>query len=434
MCDFFWLSPADQGDLSDVVRASLQQQPPHLRLPATPAPTVCSHGSLGSHLLEVEELLPLQGRVNLGDDDHEAHLQPQRQLVHGNGGMGLMVGSNALYPQHHPQAEGLAIPKLMSGQPQPPLCASSSSFAEREDDAANAPAVPEELGLDTTMAPHPHAPSIKRRKNQTKKVVCIPAPVAPPPGVGGRPSMSGEVVPSDLWAWRKYGQKPIKGSPYPRGYYRCSSSKGCSARKQVERSRTDPSMLVITYTSDHNHPWPTQRNALAGSIRPAASASSSSSAKSHHHHQHHSSAAADAVPDPTPPHRHASNVAVADNATTPAGSITASVHHHQLLKQEVLDMDNLEPALLDAAAAAAGHDLGGMIADMDGALNVLCASNFHYSKKQQQHATAGQPEELPEEEDKQLLLDRDPFSFSLLDWVGASFGVGEAAANKDGYS
>lgn len=26
-------------------------------------------------------------------------------------------------------------------------------------------------------------------------------------------------------------------------------------------------MLVITYTSDHNHPWPTQRNALAGSTR-----------------------------------------------------------------------------------------------------------------------------------------------------------------------
>lgn len=54
---------------------------------------------------------------------------------------------------------------------------------------------------------------------------------------------------------------------YNRGYYRCSSSKGCSARKQVERSRTDPNLLVITYTSEHNHPWPTQRNALAGSTR-----------------------------------------------------------------------------------------------------------------------------------------------------------------------
>lgn len=52
-----------------------------------------------------------------------------------------------------------------------------------------------------------------------------------------------------------------------RGYYRCSSSKGGSARKQVERSRIDPNMLVITYTSEHNHPWPTQRNALAGSTR-----------------------------------------------------------------------------------------------------------------------------------------------------------------------
>jgi len=47
---------------------------------------------------------------------------------------------------------------------------------------------------------------------------------------------------------------------YNRGYYRCSSSKGCPARKQVERSCVDPTMLVVTYSSDHNHPWPASRN------------------------------------------------------------------------------------------------------------------------------------------------------------------------------
>ncbi|KAG8385407.1 hypothetical protein BUALT_Bualt03G0039800 [Buddleja alternifolia] len=81
--------------------------------------------------------------------------------------------------------------------------------------------------------------------------------------------------PSDSWAWRKYGQKPIKGSPYPRGYYRCSSSKGCPARKQVERSRADPNMLVVTYSCEHNHPWPASRN--------------------HHHNNNHHAAAAPAA-------------------------------------------------------------------------------------------------------------------------------------------
>ncbi|GMH17275.1 hypothetical protein Nepgr_019116 [Nepenthes gracilis] len=91
----------------------------------------------------------------------------------------------------------------------------------------------------------------KKRKNLQKKVYHVPA----------------EGLSSDKWAWRKYGQKPIKGSPYPRGYYRCSSSKGCSARKQVERNSSDPKMFIVTYTAEHNHPMPTHRNSLAGSTR-----------------------------------------------------------------------------------------------------------------------------------------------------------------------
>ncbi|XP_044461313.1 probable WRKY transcription factor 65 isoform X1 [Mangifera indica] len=93
--------------------------------------------------------------------------------------------------------------------------------------------------------------SKKSRRAMQKRVVSVPIK-----DVEGSKLKGDGAPPSDSWAWRKYGQKPIKGSPYPRGYYRCSSSKGCPARKQVERSSVDPSMLLITYSCDHNHPWP----------------------------------------------------------------------------------------------------------------------------------------------------------------------------------
>ncbi|KAE8728353.1 putative WRKY transcription factor 7 [Hibiscus syriacus] len=60
-------------------------------------------------------------------------------------------------------------------------------------------------------------------------------------------------IPRDDYSWRKYGQKPIKGSPHPRGYYKCSCVRGCPARKHVERAVEDPMMLIVTYEGDHNH-------------------------------------------------------------------------------------------------------------------------------------------------------------------------------------
>ncbi|KAJ0228801.1 WRKY transcription factor 65 [Hirschfeldia incana] len=91
----------------------------------------------------------------------------------------------------------------------------------------------------------------RSRRSIEKRVVNIPMKE-----IEGSRHKGDTTPPSDSWSWRKYGQKPIKGSPYPRGYYRCSSTKGCPARKQVERSRDDPTMILITYTSEHNHPWP----------------------------------------------------------------------------------------------------------------------------------------------------------------------------------
>ncbi|KAK8629328.1 hypothetical protein V6N13_078172 [Hibiscus sabdariffa] len=114
----------------------------------------------------------------------------------------------------------------------------------------------------TTLNDMKLIPTKKGRKLIQKRVVSVPI----------KDVDSSRAPPSDSWAWRKYGQKPIKGSPYPRGYYRCSSSKGCPARKQVERSRADPTMLLIRYSYEHSHPLPTSRNNSAAAKQAAADA------------------------------------------------------------------------------------------------------------------------------------------------------------------
>ncbi|XP_021768705.1 probable WRKY transcription factor 23 [Chenopodium quinoa] len=57
----------------------------------------------------------------------------------------------------------------------------------------------------------------------------------------------------DGYRWRKYGQKAVKNSPFPRSYYRCTSA-SCNVKKRVERSFTDPSIVVTTYEGQHAHP------------------------------------------------------------------------------------------------------------------------------------------------------------------------------------
>nr|QRX38904.1 transcription factor WRKY7 [Lilium regale] len=59
----------------------------------------------------------------------------------------------------------------------------------------------------------------------------------------------------DGYRWRKYGQKAVKDSPYPRSYYRCTTQK-CLVKKRVERSFQDPKTVITTYEGQHTHNSP----------------------------------------------------------------------------------------------------------------------------------------------------------------------------------
>ncbi|OIV92866.1 hypothetical protein TanjilG_01000 [Lupinus angustifolius] len=142
----------------------------------------------------------------------------------------LTGDTDTKHPCSSSPATAFQITNLNTGKP--PL--SSSSFKRKCSS--------ENMGSGKCGSSSSRCHCSKKRKMRLKRVVRIPAI-----------SLKMSDIPPDDYSWRKYGQKPIKGSPHPRGYYKCSSVRGCPARKHVERALDDPSMLVVTYEGEHNH-------------------------------------------------------------------------------------------------------------------------------------------------------------------------------------
>ncbi|CAL9151006.1 unnamed protein product [Musa hybrid cultivar] len=93
-----------------------------------------------------------------------------------------------------------------------------------------------------------------RSSGRTRKVVSRPR-------FAFRTRSANDVL-DDGYRWRKYGQKAVKNSMFPRSYYRCTHHT-CNVKKQVQRMSEDTSIVVTTYEGVHNHPCEKLMEALS---------------------------------------------------------------------------------------------------------------------------------------------------------------------------
>ncbi|KAI8015331.1 WRKY transcription factor WRKY24 [Camellia lanceoleosa] len=109
-------------------------------------------------------------------------------------------------------------------------------------------------------------PKSKRRKNENEQG--ISGEVVQEPHVPVQGFTDTEII-GDGFRWRKYGQKVVKGNPYPR----CTNLK-CNVRKHVERASDDPTAFLTTYEGRHNHGMPV-KNANSVASEPDSQAATS---------------------------------------------------------------------------------------------------------------------------------------------------------------
>ncbi|XAR67300.1 hypothetical protein NMG60_11002005 [Bertholletia excelsa] len=133
----------------------------------------------------------------------------------------------------------------VSVQPDSSLQSQSEESAEKQlqnGAAAGGSIVPERRAVDTVGGSMEHSPPPDGQQDEEEA-----DQRGNGDGVVSAPS-------DDGYNWRKYGQKQVKGSEYPRSYYKCTHP-SCPVKKKVERSH-EGQITEIIYSGTHNHPKP----------------------------------------------------------------------------------------------------------------------------------------------------------------------------------
>lgn len=220
-----------------VVRPHPQPQTHHLSKPQPqpqPQPQSISFPCVKPSDFFMESSKPSPPTTTIDFYGHKKECLSSSPPLSTNSFMSSITGDGSVVSNERPISSSsvpVASVPLSSGKP--PLSQSKKRCHAQSDDGTTG---------SKSCGPSGRCHCSKRRKSRVKRTIRVPAI-----------SVKMADIPPDEYSWRKYGQKPIKGSPHPRGYYKCSSVRGCPARKHVERALDDPTMLIVTYEGEHNH-------------------------------------------------------------------------------------------------------------------------------------------------------------------------------------
>ncbi|XP_076927291.1 WRKY transcription factor WRKY51-like [Bidens hawaiensis] len=134
---------------------------------------------------------------------------------------------------------GIVAPSLTFSSRKPPLPANRRKRCSADRPVASV----HRSGTESHSASRSGCHCCKRRKTGSKREI------RRVPITGSKVTS----IPADDYSWKKYGEKNIHGSNYPRVYYKCITVKGCPARKRVELATNDSKMIVVTYDGEHRH-------------------------------------------------------------------------------------------------------------------------------------------------------------------------------------